>query len=261
MLPKIPVKPVNKCSYFLLTVLSIVLVNCGGTKILKDPVPFVLEQSLATTANMDLAVTLDWVIVRDGPGTWARNADWDEYLVRLENLTATDIQITDIAVYDSTSVRQQTAGSRKTLVDASRINAKRYKSQGVQIKAGLGSEALMAAGMVGGIAALNAGGAVLYMSSAAAATTLGVLIAAPALVAGGVVKSVNQNRVNDQIILRQAMLPLTVGPDVPLGLNLFYPLSPSPLSLEVIYLVADDPAQQILKLDISTPLAGLHLSP
>ena len=29
------------------------------------------------------AAALDWIIVRDGPGTWAKNVDWDEYLIRV----------------------------------------------------------------------------------------------------------------------------------------------------------------------------------
>ena len=54
---------------------------CGGTKVLGEPQPLVLEEALVTAAG-DTGVTasLDWIIVRGGPGTWAKNADWDEYL-------------------------------------------------------------------------------------------------------------------------------------------------------------------------------------
>ena len=51
--------------------LLLVLTGCGGTKLLKDPEPLVVTQALATASNAQLSVALDWVIYRDGPGTWA----------------------------------------------------------------------------------------------------------------------------------------------------------------------------------------------
>ena len=55
--------------------------GCGGTKVLKEPQPLQTTQPLAANSDQEVVATLDWVIVRDGPGTWARNADWDEYLL------------------------------------------------------------------------------------------------------------------------------------------------------------------------------------
>ena len=69
--------------------LSLCLVGCGGSKVLKEPNPFAVTQSLATASDQRLYATLDWVIVRDGPGTWAKNVDWDEYLIRIQNLSDT----------------------------------------------------------------------------------------------------------------------------------------------------------------------------
>jgi len=61
------------------------LTACGGTKVLKEPDSFVATQPLVTASDQTLSVALDWVIVRDGPGTWAKNSDWDEYLLRVRN--------------------------------------------------------------------------------------------------------------------------------------------------------------------------------
>lgn len=56
---------------------------CGGTKVLKDPQSLVITEPLASNADQYISATLDWVIFRDGPGTWAKNVDWDEYMIRV----------------------------------------------------------------------------------------------------------------------------------------------------------------------------------
>ncbi len=60
-------------SGFLLLLLG--LSGCGGTKVLKEPEPLVVTRPLATASDQHLSATLDWVIFRDGPGTWAKNVD------------------------------------------------------------------------------------------------------------------------------------------------------------------------------------------
>jgi hypothetical protein len=54
----------------------LVLSGCGGTKVLKEAQPIQTTQPLATASDQQVTAILDWVIVRDGPGTWAKNADW-----------------------------------------------------------------------------------------------------------------------------------------------------------------------------------------
>ena len=65
--------------------LLVALTGCGGTKVLKESQPIERTQLLATVSDKRVTATLDWVIVRDGPGTWARNANWEEYLLRVRN--------------------------------------------------------------------------------------------------------------------------------------------------------------------------------
>ena len=220
-----------------------------------------LDQPLASAADEQVSVSLDWVIFRDGPGTWARNADWDEYLIRIQNLSESTVTIKDIGVYDSTMTRQETRGDRRSLVAGTRQTSRRYSDRDIEVKAGIGGGTLLAAGAVGGAAAIGAGSAALYMSSAAAATTLGVLLAAPAVVAGGVVKSINQGRVNDEIARRQAQLPLQVAPGETRGIDLFFPLTPSPQKLEVLYQVEGENSETVLEVDAGASLNGLHLAP
>ena len=96
--------------------LLLALSGCGGTKVLKEPEPLVVTQSLATASDQRLAATLDWVIVRNGPGTWAKNVDWDEYLIRVQNLSDDSIRVTNITVLDSLGVRLQTNGTDVAII-------------------------------------------------------------------------------------------------------------------------------------------------
>ena len=61
------------------------LAGCGGTKVLKESQPIQTTKPLAAASDRQVSATLDWVVVRDGPGTWAKNADWDEYLLTVNN--------------------------------------------------------------------------------------------------------------------------------------------------------------------------------
>ena len=43
---------------------------------------------LAVARDVAMATILDWGIICNGPVAWAKNADWDQYLLRVENHSA-----------------------------------------------------------------------------------------------------------------------------------------------------------------------------
>ena len=117
---------------------------------------------------------LDFVIVRGGPGTWARNAYWDEYLLRIENRTDQPIKLIRAYVVDSQQFRQRSSGDRSYLLKSSKETKKRYKKHGLKVKAGVNPGALVVAsgaafvgGAAVGIAAL--GGSATAVGAAGAA--------------------------------------------------------------------------------------------
>jgi len=83
------------------------------------------------------------------------------------------------------------------------------------------------------------------------------LLLGPALAVGGIVRGVNNSKVNNQIELRQTKLPLEVPAGEELGLNVFFPISPSPKVVELIYI--DATGKHSLVIDTSTALEGLHI--
>ncbi len=234
------------------------LTACGGTKMLKEPEPLVATQSIASAADQGLSVTLDWIIVRDGPGTWAKNVDWDEYIIQVQNRGNGSLEITDIAVLDSLGAQIGPGESRKQLVKGTRETKRRYKGEGLTVNAGAGATTLMMTGAVTYATAMSVGSAAMLGSSAMAGAAVTGLALAPVLAVGGVFRAVNNSKVGNQIESRQTLLPIPLHDDREKGLHVFFPLTPSPRQIEVTYI--DALGTHTLIVDTQAALDGLHLA-
>jgi hypothetical protein len=233
------------------------LSGCGGTKILKEPKALELQGSLAANADQRIGATFDWVIVRDGPGSWAKNADWDEYLIRVINSSTSPITINSVVVVDSLGATAESASERKLLVKKSRATSKRYKKDGLKVKAGLGGGMLILAGGVTAVTGMSAASAVVLGGGTAAAGAVAVVLAAPVIAIAGVVRIVNSKKVDAEISNRQTNLPLTLEAGDFKAMDVFFPLAPSPKELVVSY-SADGNSHELV-IDTGDVLDGLHL--
>jgi len=245
----------------LIALIAIGLSACGGTKVLKEPAPLVATTSLATASDQSLDATIEWVIVRDGPGTWARNADWDEYQISTRNLSDESIQITNVAVQDSLGTWISLGQSRKQLVKGAKQTVKRYKGEGLAVKAGLGTGTLLAAGAAGAVGAaalVSAGGGILAASGGTAIGATGGILLVPAFAISGIVRGVNNGKVNRRIEDRQTVMPIDLQGKSETMLNAFFPLAPSPQQVEITYV--DSAGTHTLKIDTRAALDGLHLA-
>ncbi|MDR7136344.1 hypothetical protein J2X06_003570 [Lysobacter niastensis] len=244
--------------------IALCLAACGGTKLVKNAPPPPSNQMLAASADGPLAANLDWVIVRNGPGTWARNADWDEYLLHVRNTSDRPLHITAVTVTDSLGHRAEPLSKRKTLVKASKQTVRRYRDSDIKVKAGRGGGTLIASGVGAttlgvGAAYAEAAGALMggSASSGAGAVAGGLLIGGPVLVGLGVVRIVRNAKVDNRIQARHSPLPLDVPAGAEASLDVFFPISPSPAQLELAY--DDGSGVRSLVLDTQQSLAGLHL--
>ena len=246
-------------------VTTLILSACGGTKVLKNSQPIQATEPLAAVSDQKVTAILDWVIVRDGPGTWAKNADWDEYLLRVSNLSDQPIQITGLIVIDSLDTRIEPAPGRKHLVKGSKLTARRYKDSGIKVKAGRGTGTMLVAGAavtavgygVAQASVLLGGFGGVGTAGAGAGAAAGLLLLGPAIVVGGVVRGVRNSAVNKEIIQRQTQLPLQISAGEQLTLDIFFPLAPSPRMVEIIY--TDANGEHRLGIDTSAVLHGLHM--
>ena len=242
--------------------LLLALSGCGGTKVLKESEPLVVTQSLATASDQRLAATLDWVIVRDGPGTWAKNVDWDEYLIRVQNLSDDSIRVTNITVLDSVGTLVETRENRKQLVKGTKKTKRRYKGEGLKVKAGASTGTLVAAGAVTAAATAAAVSSMgIGIGAASGGAAVGVatagLILLPVLAVGSVFRGVNNSKVNKQIESRQTLLPVVLQEEEEKSLDIFFPLAPSPRQIEITY--ANSQGDHTLIIDTHAALDGLHL--
>jgi hypothetical protein len=229
---------------------------CGGTKVLKEPEALVVTQALATNSDQRISATLDWVIFRDGPGTWAKNVDWDEYLVRVRNLGDGSFQLTSIIVVDSLGTPVEPRQDRKQLVKGTRETKRRYKGEGLKVKAGWSGSVLLGAGVFAATTSSGLGAAAMAGGGAAAGAAA-VVVLVPVLAVGGIIRGVNNSKVNSQIESRQTLLPIELQQEEEKVLHIFFPLSPSPQQIELTYL--DSGGEQSLIIDTRAALQGLHL--
>lgn len=240
------------------------LAGCGGTKLLREPLPLPIANSLSEAADARIGVRLDWVLVRNAEGAWARNADWDEYHLVVRNLSGSSLTVTRIAVLDSVGTWLPAGADRKDLVKNSRSTVRRYRDSGLKVKAGAGGAGLIAAGVattlgVGAAytAATAYGAALGGTAGGVTAVGAGLLLAGPAVLAVGVVRAVNNSKVNQRILSLRTPLPLTLAAGSEARVVVFFPLAPSPRKLQLHYLDASD--AHVVAVDTRSALDGLHL--
>ncbi len=253
---------------FLLCVASCALFACGGTKLLKNAAPVPQrELPIAVAEDATLAAQLNFVIVRNGPGAWAKNGDWDEYLILVRNVSVGAVELRAVEVTDSQGHTAVALDDRAELVRASKLTAKRYRRSGIKVAAGRGGTGLLIAGVGAGVvgygaavasatsAVLGAGGAA---GGGAAAAAGGLILAAPVLIGVGIVRIVNNRKVDTRIQSRTTPLPVAIPAGADILLDAFFPITPSPRHITFHYRTAQ--GDQQLQVDTSRVLAGLHLA-
>ncbi len=257
-------KPLVWPSFLLL--LATTLGACGGTGLRPEPLPYASTGPIASASDGHVRVTLDALIVRDGPGSWARNADWDEYRLTVENLAETPVLLDRMLVVDSFGLPTSGEASRRALVRASRDSLRRHDDAGLDVRAGAGSGSLLGTGAAvtalgvgtvsaAGTGALISGGTASVGGATAAAS--GLLIVGPVLITTGIVRGINNAKVNEQIEVRHTPLPLSVPAATATSLQLFFPIVPSPRHLLLSY--RSGGVTRHIVVDTSSALDELHI--
>lgn len=237
----------------------------AGNKILNEAKSFEPKRPIGLWSDSVIAVALDWIIVRDGPGTWVRNAYWDQYIFRIENLSGSTVSITNVYLIDLIGNKVTMIADRKRLMDESQDTLGRYEQIQLKVKEGAGSS-VMTAAVVGG--SVFAGGVLATGGVFQAATALGVgagpslLIMGPLLAAAApvalTVQSKNRADVDRKIKELHSYLPQFMESDDLQRFDLFFPISPSPQRVVVEYVDSED-SKSSIELDTSAVLKDLHL--
>jgi hypothetical protein len=242
-----------KTSGFLAAVVSgaIASAGCVATKYEKaaqdtpPPVPLNL-----VAAQPPIGVALRSVIVYNGPGSWKREALWDEYVVTIHNQGAQPLTIAAAALVDFAGANQSSGVDPWILEKESQTLEQRYRRAGVAFARSAAPRVLI-------IGAGAAGGAAGGAFSAAAATAAAVsVVALPVYYV--VILSVNHSNkeaVAAEFTRRRLVLPLTLAAGELRTGSFFFPMTPNPRSLNLQW--SSGPVRGDLMLSLQS-LYGLH---
>jgi hypothetical protein len=247
----------NSCRITAVLLAVLFLTGCGGgTRVIKDSQAMQTSSALAENCDERICGYVDWVVVRNGPGSWAKNATWDEYLLRITNNGDGDVSIMDVAVVDSLGQPLSNLDNKNALKRGSSKTVKRYRNHDLKVEAGSGTGKLLAATGAAAVATIGVGVAIGGYTglAVAAAAPVGIVILAPVLVLGSVMRG---SKVNDGIAARRTPLPAAAAAHSEMSLDLFFPYAPSPQYVEVRY--TSGAATHSLRMDTSAALDGLHI--
>lgn len=210
--------------------------------------PGLLDAVLARTPVEAGLITL---ITYNGPGSWKRDAFWDEYVISLRNPDTKPLTISSFSLVDYTGAVRTPGLNPWALEKESKTLEQKYKD------AGLAFVRYTAPGVLifgaGTAVAFSAG----IFSSAAAGAATATVIALP-LYYIGVLTINHHNKVamETEFNRRRLVLPLTLAPGETQTGSLFFPMLPGPRSLNLHWTDGSATDEVVLPLDI---LSGLHL--
>jgi hypothetical protein len=238
-------------------VLCDALASCASSRVLKSPLPTTTPDLGWTASAADgQVVELHQLIVRNGGGSWVRDANWDEYVLTIRNDSMDSVEIERIDLYsDKLPTPEESSTSREQLDAQSNHTLRAMKDVGVVAGAGVLVPTALVAGTMGA-----AGGS---LAAVGAAATVAV-VAVPVGLIGGTVYVVRRHHrdTEDKVLIEHLLIergfgvPVQILPGMQILTSAFFPLTPAPTRLVIQY-AADGDAREI-RLDLPA-LAGLHL--
>ena len=213
------------------------------------PPPQVLNVAFAPAP---LEAVLATLITYNGPGSWKRDAFWDEYVVTLHNPGSQPLSVTSPTLVDFAGTVQLPGDQPWALEKKSKTLEQKYKEAGLAFVRYTGPALLIVGAGAGVVSAAGT-------FAAASAVGTVVIVALPLYFLGVVsINQTNRENMEQEFHRRRLTLPLTLAPGETRTGSFFFPMVPSPRSLRLHW--AGDPAagEAVLLLDF---LAGLHLQP
>jgi hypothetical protein len=215
----------------------------GGT-------PPLVPVNLATV-QPPAAMVLHTIITSDGPGSWTREAFWDEYVVTLSNQGTQPLAIASAALTDSTGTSHAPGARLGALAKESKTLEQKYHEAGVAFVRNAGVR-VVAAG--GGVRLVGVPGGALAAGAGLAAAAAAVPV--PYDYIRKVDKSNNQNSIVAELTRRCLALPLLLAPGEARVGSLFFPMVPNPRALSLRWSSGTSGGELTLPLD---SVHGLHV--
>lgn len=211
------------------------------------PPPQVLNLALA---QEPFEVGLNTLIAYNGPGSWIRDALWDEYVFTLRNPTSTSLTLSSFTLVDVLGTDLSPGSDPAKLEQESILLEMKYKEidltfvRFTAVVILVGSQAASMA-IVG---ALSLSGTLVAVAATA------VII--PVLIGVRIYQGNKQAAMKREFHKRRISLPLTLAPEETITGSLFFPMAAGPRSLRVGWSSETASGELVLPLDF---LKGLHL--
>lgn len=224
------------------------------------------EQINLTAAQPPLAVKLHSVIVYHGPGSWKRDAYWDEYVVSVQNTGTQPFVVASAGLTDFNGVATAPGDEPGALATVSRTwwdNAKDSQF-GNMLALGAGTVVVggifVAGSTAAAVSSVLGGGASAAGAASTWATAASVVgIAAPVYGTYVLIKNRSNKRfITEEFQKRRLPLPRTIAPGEVAQGSLFFRISPGPQSLLLRGRVGGT-GESVTEVAVDlAPLAGLH---
>jgi len=214
----------------------------GGT-------PRLLPINLATI-QPPVVMVLDTIITYNGPGSWKREALWDEYVVTISNQGTQPLTVASAALTDFAGTIHASGLGMQSLEKQSTALEQKYLDAGVAFARDAGPAAVT---LGGGVRLVGAAG--VYTGAGAGMAVIAAGVPMPGLYTRKIV-SLNKVYFVGEFEQRRLALPLTLAPGEARVGSLFFPMVPNPRALSLHWSSGTTSGGLTLPLD---SVQGLHV--
>lgn len=199
-----------------------------------------------------LEAKLTTAITFGGPGSWKREAFWDEYIVAIHNHGDRPLQVTAVTLVDFAGTPRAAGDDPWALERESKTLERQYRDTGMAFARMAAPRVLVATTEPVVIAGAGIGTA----GAAVAATATAVALPIYGLAIWGI-NSHNKAAIKAEFTRRRLPLPLRLATGETRTGSLFFPMVPNPRSLAMNWSNESDKGDSVLMLDF---LRGLHVT-
>ncbi len=186
-----------------------------------------------------------------GPGSWKREAFWDEYVVIMHNSGDQALKITSANLIDYADAVRPSGNDPWALERDSKTLERRYRDAGIAFSRMAAPRVIASAAEPTVVASAGVGTA----GAATAATLTAVALPVYGVTIFGI-NMHNKAAIKNEFNRRRVPLPLTLGPGESRVGSFFFPMVPNPRALTVRWISSDRDGETTLQLQF---LQGLHV--
>ncbi len=222
---------------------------CASGRYVGPPSAHLTDLGLAARTK-EVSVSLNHVITPNGPGSWVKEARWNEYVLTVRNLSHAPLTLEKIQLVDQSGLYLDSHVNPRQFEKASEALLEKYKTAAIRYGA-----PAMTSGMVTGVAAIGG------IAAASAASTIlwpVAVVGAPMYLLTRHYTNVKEREEIEREFARRQVASSTLAGQTTVTGSRFFPLVPNPKALAITYRVQEKVS--VLHIPL-TKLASLHVSP